>query len=60
MKLNFSSFFPRGGVAAVVMAAMFFTQGIAGGVDSNLQPADFNRDIRAILFRPLLCLPRAR
>ena len=49
MKLHFPSFFPRGGVVAVVMAAMYFAQGAAGGVDSNLQPADFNRDIRPIL-----------
>ena len=61
MKLHFPSFFPAGRWSlAVVMAAMYFAQGTAGGVDSNLQPADFNRDIRPDPFRSLLCLPRAR
>ncbi len=49
MKLHFPSFSPRGDVAAVVMAAMFFAQSTAGGMDSNLQPAEFNLDIRPIL-----------
>ena len=49
MMLHFSSFLPRGGVAAVVMAMMYFAQGTVAGMESNLQPAEFNRDIRPIL-----------